>query len=505
MSSAATAAHGQPQRRLPYRFARRHRVILELGGHHGTVKSVAPLDIALVSELQRFAAQPLRFEQIAARDFERLLLDHYQLGAQSTVAVAGSIAGSDGDIESLSAAMEAVAALSDLLEQQDSAPIIRLVNAMLAEAIQLRASDIHIEHYLRRLTLRFRIDGTLRTVVEPDYQLAAPLCSRIKLLAGLDIAERALPQDGRVSLTLGGREIDLRVSTLPSIHGERLVLRLLDKQRGTITLDNLGMATADITALENAVRRGGGVVLVTGPTGCGKSTTLYAAMSRINDGRRNILTIEDPVEYQLEGIGQTQVNQKSGLSFARGLRAILRQDPDVVMVGEIRDSETMETAIQASLTGHLVLSTLHTNSALGAVTRLVDMGAKPFLLASALSAIVAQRLLRKLCAHCKQPFAISREQQRQLARAGLPTTQLFQAAEQGCQHCHGEGYAGRVGVYELVVVDAPLRQLIHDGATEAQMTQQVRAAHPAIDSDALRHVAAGVVSFAELAALAGAQ
>ena len=385
----------------------------------------------------------------------------------------------------------------DLLEQEDEAPIIRLINAVLAEAIQSQASDIHLETFEKSLSVRFRVDGMLKEVARPRRELAALLISRIKVMAGLDIAEKRVPQDGRLSLKLGGREVDVRVSTLPSIYGERIVLRLLDKQEQSIDLSALGISHADRQRLEKLFALSHGILLVTGPTGSGKTTTLYAGLNHINDRRKNILTVEDPVEYHIDGIGQTQVNNKAGMSFARGLRAILRQDPDVVMVGEIRDLETVQIAVQASLTGHLVLSTLHTNTAVGAVTRLVDMRIEPFLLSSSLVAVLAQRLVRKLCPHCKREHHLS-DQERQLFEGFDKQQSIYQANPDGCEHCDYEGYRGRTGIYELVVVDEPMRQLIHDGAAQSSMVACARQSSPSIRQDGFNKVLAGVTSLAEV-------
>ncbi|OHC26525.1 MAG: type II secretion system protein GspE, partial [Pseudomonadales bacterium RIFCSPHIGHO2_02_FULL_60_43] len=384
----------------------------------------------------------------------------------------------------------------DLLEQEDDAPIIRLINAILGEAIKENASDIHLETFEKRLVVRFRVDGILREVLEPKRELAALLVSRIKVMARLDIAEKRIPQDGRISLKVGGREVDVRVSTLPSANGERVVLRLLDKQAGRLNLQHLGMSTRDRDLMETTVRKPHGILLVTGPTGSGKTTTLYASLVSLNDRTRNILTVEDPIEYHLEGIGQTQVNSKVDMTFARGLRAILRQDPDVVMVGEIRDKETAEIAVQASLTGHLVLSTLHTNSAIGAITRLVDMGIEPFLLSSSLLGVLAQRLVRVLCPHCKEAYQADEAECKLL---GVPFAQpptLYHA--RGCAECHQQGYRGRTGIYELVVFDDHLRTLIHNAASEQDMTRHARSLGPSIREDGRRKVLEGATTVEEV-------
>jgi len=359
-----------------------------------------------------------------------------------------------GEVESavdLSRMMQELPAIEDLLEASNDAPIIRMLNALLTQAAKDGASDIHIEPYERSSSVRFRVDGTLREVVQPNKALHAALISRLKIMAELDIAERRLPQDGRISLRIGGRAVDVRVSTLPSAHGERAVLRLLDKGESKFTLESLGMSGDTLAKFDKLVQQPHGIVLVTGPTGSGKTTTLYASLGRIDTGTTNVLTVEDPVEYELAGIGQTQVNPKIDLTFAKALRAILRQDPDVIMIGEIRDYETAQIAIQASLTGHLVLATVHTNDAPSTVTRMIDMGVEPFLLSSSLIGVLAQRLVRKLCPNCKKVDARGRYH---------PV---------GCAQCGNTGYKGRTGVYELMAIDDKLRALIHGRAAESQL------------------------------------
>ena len=354
---------------------------------------------------------------------------------------------------------------SDLLDDADDAPVIRLINGILQEAIRSRTSDIHVEPYEERLSVRFRIDGTLTEKLSLPARLAAVLVSRVKVMARLDIANKRIPQDGRFSFNLGERQIDVRVSTLPARHGERLVMRILEKDSQGIGLSELGMDEDMLVDFQAMLARPNGIILVTGPTGSGKTTTLYGALSTLNDGTRNVLTVEDPVEYALDGIGQTQVNDKVGMSFAAGLRAILRQDPDVVMVGEIRDPETAEIAVQAALTGHLVLSTVHTNSAIAAVARLRDMGVEPFLLSSTVTALVAQRLVRRLCENCKEPYTPTASE---CAELGVSKNSTFHKSV-GCMQCQNIGYQGRLGLYEMVINDDTLRQMIHDGASETDM------------------------------------
>lgn len=348
----------------------------------------------------------------------------------------------------------------DLLDaDDDEAPIIRLVNSLLSQAVKERASDIHIEPFEREVLVRFRIDGVLYEVIKPRKQFQASILSRVKIMAGLNIAEKRLPQDGRIRIKIAGKDVDIRVSTVPTSHGERVVMRLLDRSSVLLELTDLGFSQNNLEIMNGLIHKSHGIILVTGPTGSGKTTTLYACLSKINKPDLNILTVEDPVEYQLNGVGQVQVNPKIELTFARGLRSFLRQDPDVIMVGEIRDGETAEIAIQASLTGHLVLSTVHTNDAAGAITRLVDMQVEPFLVASSLVGILAQRLVRVLCNKCRQPFLPSAEE---LMEIGLPTTgerpTLYKAV--GCPHCSQTGYLGRCGIYELMTISDEVRQLI---------------------------------------------
>ncbi|MBI1911416.1 MAG: type II secretion system ATPase GspE [Deltaproteobacteria bacterium] len=343
----------------------------------------------------------------------------------------------------------------DLIDLADEAPIIRLLNSLLFQAVKDRASDIHIEPYEKEVEVRFRVDGVLYPVLTPPKNIQDALVSRVKIISGLDIAEKRLPQDGKIRLLVAGKDIYVRVSIIPTSYGERIVLRLLDRKSEIIALDSIGLNPEQVAAFEGLLTRNNGIILVTGPTGSGKTTTLYSAISSINSTRRNIITVEDPVEYQLKGIGQVHVNPKIGLTFANGLRSILRQDPDVIMIGEIRDRETAEIAIQASLTGHLVLSTLHTNDTASAVTRLVDMGIEPFLVASSLSGVLAQRLVRVLCPHCKAPYTPTDEETRQFK---TPPPLLWKA--QGCEKCFKTGYHGRTGIFEFLIPGTEMRPLI---------------------------------------------
>ncbi|MDH0214316.1 type II secretion system ATPase GspE [Stutzerimonas stutzeri] len=492
VNDVTTLLEQPAQRRLPFAFARRHGVILlERGGELrlGLREGAA---LTAVQEAQRVVGMRLPMQWLAQADFDQALGAAYQHDSSAAMLMVEGL-GNDLDLASLA---DQIQETEDLLEQEDDAPIIRLINAILGEAIAENASDIHIETFEKRLVIRFRVDGILREVVQPKRELAALLVSRIKVMAKLDIAEKRIPQDGRISLRVGGREVDIRVSTLPSANGERVVLRLLDKQAGRLTLRHLGMNEQDRRQLEQAVKKPHGIILVTGPTGSGKTTTLYAALTTLNDRTRNILTVEDPIEYHLEGIGQTQVNTKVDMTFARGLRAILRQDPDVVMVGEIRDQETADMAVQASLTGHLVLSTLHTNSAIGAVTRLVDMGVEPFLISSSLLGVLAQRLVRVLCNDCKRAYIADAAECELLGVSPAEAPTLYHA--EGCEQCRGLGYRGRTGIYELVLFDDTLRTMVHTRASEQDMLRHARELGPSIREDGLRKVREGVTTIEEV-------
>ncbi|MEW6766115.1 MAG: type II secretion system ATPase GspE [Pseudomonadota bacterium] len=476
---------------LPYSFAKRHGVLLQPEGEGLVLLHRPGLTPAALGEARRAIGQAFALRGIDPALFDQLLARAYQRGSSEAMDTLGDL----GEFD-LSRAASALGEPADLLEAQDDAPIVRLINALLTEAIREEASDIHIETFENRLVVRFRVDGQLREVLEPPRAIASLITSRIKVMAQLDIAEKRLPQDGRIALRLAGRPVDVRVSTLPSAHGERVVLRLLDKQAGRLDLEKLGMDTDTRARLEALIHRPHGILLVTGPTGSGKTTTLYAALSRINSRDRNILTVEDPIEYDLDGVGQTQVNTKVDMSFARGLRAILRQDPDVVMVGEIRDLETAEIAVQASLTGHLVLSTLHTNSAIGAITRLRDMGVEPFLLSSSLIGVVSQRLVRRLLPECREAFTPNAAECALLGLDPLSPPTLYRASERG--DCATRAYSGRTGIHELITVDATLARMIHDGSSEAQMEAHVRQSSPSLREDGLRKVMAGDTSLDEV-------
>jgi len=478
--------------RLPFIFAKKQGVVLRYDAGEFQVLYRSGLSPQAFAEVNRVTQGQVRFRQVDEAEFEAALGTAYQNDSAEAMQMVEGL-GDDMDLASLA---NSVPETEDLLEQEDDAPIIRLINAILTEAVKASASDIHIETFEKQLVVRFRVDGILSEVVKPKRELAPLLVSRIKVMSKLDIAEKRIPQDGRISLRVGGREVDIRVSTMPSANGERIVLRLLDKNAGRLRLDYLGMTERDLQSIKDIVARPHGIMLVTGPTGSGKTTTLYAGLSEINDRSRNILTVEDPIEYNLPGIGQTQVNTKVDMTFARGLRAILRQDPDVVMIGEIRDLETAEIAVQASLTGHLVMSTLHTNSAVGSITRMMDMGVEPFLISSSLVGIIAQRLVRVLCNECKEPIVPDATTCQYLNVDDVDPAPIYQA--KGCLECGNLGYKGRLGIYEVIQVDEKMRELIHNRAGEMELETYARECSPSIHEDGIGKVLSGITTVEEV-------
>ena len=462
---------------LPYAFAKAQGLLLEHEDERSTLWTCEGVTPTALSEVMRtYVVHAI--EREPAEALAQRIAAAYAGGEGSAAAVVGEV---ESAVD-LSRMLQDLPAVEDLLESSNDAPIIRMLNALLTQAAKDGASDIHIEPYERSSAVRFRVDGTLREVVQPNRALHAALISRLKIMAELDISEKRLPQDGRISLRIGGRAVDVRVSTLPSAHGERAVLRILDKgDANKFTLESLGMSGDALDKFKRLLRQPHGIVLVTGPTGSGKTTTLYAGLSTVDAATTNVLTVEDPVEYELPGIGQTQVNAKIDLTFAKALRAILRQDPDVIMIGEIRDFETAQIAVQASLTGHLVLATLHTNDAPSAVTRLTDMGIEPFLLSSSLLGVLGQRLVRKLCPHCKRQDDHGRYH---------PV---------GCPECGMSGYKGRTGVYELMVADDQIRALIHEEAAESKLLERAQSqGMKTMRDDGDRLVAEGVTSLEEV-------
>jgi general secretion pathway protein E len=481
----------EAQESLPFTFAQQYGVLLAQS-EPLTILYREELPLTVLTELRRYLGRSFVLEAVPEHDFQRRLTLAYQRDNNQASQAADDL-GSDIDLSRLA---DEIPEMGDLMDAEDDAPIIRLINAILSQAVREKASDIHIETFEDRLSIRYRVDGVLAEVLSPKRMLAPLLVSRLKVMAKLDIAEKRVPQDGRISVKIAGHGVDIRMSTIPSAHGERVVLRLLDKEAGQLELQQLQMNQQVLEGYTRGLSTPHGIILVTGPTGSGKTTTLYAGLSHINETTRNILTIEDPIEYMLPGVGQTQVNAKVDMTFARGLRAILRQDPDVVMVGEIRDLETAEIAVQASLTGHLVLSTLHTNTAIGAVTRLQDMGIEPFLLSSSLIAVMAQRLVRLLCTDCRELHVLTEAEAGWLDLNTGHGETVYRAV--GCDNCNHSGYRGRTGIYEFIEVDGRLRELIHSGASEQDMLAEARRQAPAIFADGRRRILAGETSLEEV-------
>jgi general secretion pathway protein E len=490
MSVVASALVAPPERRLSFAFAKRHGVLVKRM-QDGVAQCACRTDASplALAEARRFLRVSMKLERVAEPIFDELLRAAYEGSSEAMEAVEGLDETTD-----LAHLAQVLPEQADLLESEDDAPIIRLINAIFTQAVKENASDIHVEPFENRLVIRFRVDGILREVLQTKRAVAPLVVSRLKVMSKLDIAEKRLPQDGRISLRIAGRAVDVRVSTIPSGHGERVVLRLLDKQAGRIDLHALGMAAETEKLMDELIHKPHGILLVTGPTGSGKTTTLYAGLERLNDNTRNIITVEDPIEYFIDGVGQTQVNTKVEMTFARGLRAILRQDPDVVMVGEIRDLETAQIAVQASLTGHLVLSTLHTNTAVGAVTRLRDMGIEPFLLSSSLIGVLAQRLVRVLNPESRVAFSAGDYERRLLnLTVNEPAPTLYRPGRDA-----GNGYRGRTGIYELVVVDDQMRTMVHDGAAEHDLERYARTMTPSIRDDGRAKILRGETTMEEV-------
>lgn len=477
---------------VSYPFARQKGVAVIPGRPVLTFAVREGSDPLALLEARRVAGPPSLIEAMPAEQYEQFLSDAFgQSGLDGRAAEAATGAG--GGLDSL---FDSLPQTEDLLAGDTDAPIISLINGLLQDAVRRRASDVHIDPFEDRLTVRYRIDGELQEVFSASRRISAPLVSRIKVMSRLDIAEKRMPQDGRISLTLGGRALDVRVATLPTRYGERVALRLLDTRQALMGLEKLGMDEDTESRFRKALSEPNGVILVTGPTGSGKTTTLYSALALLNTGRVNIMSLEDPVEYGLDGISQTPMDHKVGLTFAATLRSILRNDPNIVMVGEIRDAETAEVALEFALTGRLALSTIHTNSSAGAITRLRDMGIESFLLASTLRAILAQRLLRRLCAHCKEAYMAPPAL---LQRLGLDEgTEIRLFRPTGCAACGQTGYDGRLGVYELLIVDQEMRRMIHEGANEDMIERAAFARSDMLFGNGLRHVLSGASSAEEL-------
>lgn len=479
--------------RIPYLFAKNHGVVLTaMNTDHAEVSVRNNIRAQTLAELRRSLGVPLRAQRISTEKFDELMAIAYNGNDSGADTLAVDMA-QEMDVSKL---LDEIPVIEDLLESRNDAPVIRLINALFTQALRAGASDIHIVPFETRTVVRLRIDGTLRDLIQPARALHGAIVSRIKIMAQLDIAEKRLPQDGRITLRIAGKPVDVRVSTIPAGHGERVVLRLLDKQAGRLDLGRLGMDKTLLVQIDQLIHQPHGIILITGPTGSGKTTTLYAALSRLDARALNIMTVEDPIEYDLDGISQIQVNTKIEMTFARALRTILRQDPDVIMIGEIRDLETAQIAVQASLTGHLVFATLHTNDAVSAVTRLVDMGVEPFLLASSLIGVGAQRLVRRLCLECRKPYTPDATQ---LKILGFTPTHDTLYSAQGCAACAGSGYRGRTGIYEFLTVEDDLRRLIHDRVSEKMMRDHALAqGMGSLRDDGMRWAGQGLVSLEEV-------
>ncbi|MEO1662135.1 MAG: type II secretion system ATPase GspE [Pseudomonadota bacterium] len=483
----------QPSLDLSYAFAKdKGLVVLNTNESQVRIGVRNGADPFSLIEARRVLRRPLKLEAMAPQDFERALTEHYAREGVSGDEAEAAL-DSQGGLASL---VDGIPETADLLDGDDDAPVIRLINGLIYEAVNRKASDVHIEPHEESLSVRYRIDGVLQEVLTPSRRLAASLISRIKVMARLDIAEKRVPQDGRISLSIGGRSIDVRVSTLPSRYGERVTMRLLDTRNALLGLDELGMDETTLNRIREMLVQPNGITLVTGPTGSGKTTTLYSALSVLNNGERNVMTLEDPIEYGLDGISQTQMHHKVGLTFAATLRAILRHDPDVVMVGEIRDLETAKVAFEFASTGRPVLSTVHTNSAAGAIQRLRDMGIEPYVLAATLKAVVAQRLVRKLCDHCKTPHQASADELSMFGLTAEEAPQFWRPT--GCMACGNSGYNGRLGVYELITVDGALRDLIRADGSEDAIQDLALSKYDTLFRNAARYVQAGQTSVEEV-------
>lgn len=474
---------------LPYDFVKENDVLAFNDGNSFTVISPNNLSNDIYHEIQRFLKSNFTFSLCNANYFNDLLTNSFSINKDST-----ELSEELTDEFDLKSFAGSISATEDLLSGSNDTPIIKLINGIISQAVKNRASDIHFEPYEESLIVRFRVDGILKEILKHDSKISSVLISRIKIISGLDISERRLPQDGRVSLSLGDKNIDVRVSTLPSSYGERVVLRLLDKQASQINIDDLGLPSVILQNYKSSLKNPEGIILFTGPTGSGKTTTLYSGLRYLSDSSQNILTVEDPIEYTLTGIGQTQVNTKTGYTFAKGLRAILRQDPDVVMVGEMRDVETAQIGIQASLTGHLVLSTVHTNSAVAAITRLRDMGIESFLLASSLRTIISQRLVRRLCLKCKKQELPSKTS---IALFNLDSDKKVFISS-GCEACSNTGYQGRIAIAECIQVDKSLKEMIHNNASENLISDHVFKNNQSIDEASSNLISKGITSCEEL-------
>lgn len=478
-------------KKVPVRFSKRFSILpVSMSGNKVEVVCSDPLNVSILDDVEILLEKPVKVSVSTPSVITEAINRSYDRVSTADTAI------EEFDAENIDENVlnEPV----DLLDAEDEAPIIRLVNSILFRSVKERASDIHIEPYEKEVAVRFRIDGDLYDVLKIPKRAQNSVASRIKLIGGLNIAEKRLPQDGRIRIKIAGKDIDLRLSTVPTAHGERIVLRLLDKSSVLLDLKSIGFDNRMLSVMQELITKPYGIILVTGPTGSGKTTTLYGALSKINSEDINIITVEDPIEYQLAGIGQIQTNEKIGLTFASGLRSILRQDPDVILIGEIRDVETAEIAVQASLTGHLVLSSIHTNDAPSCVARLVDMGVEPFLVASSLIGILAQRLVRKLCSECKEAIDPTQEQLQRLGLERLPQgSTVFKA--KGCANCHNTGYSGRIGIFELLQVDENMRSVILKNSDSVSIKRAAQAeGFQPMRIDGIRKVLKGITTIAEV-------
>lgn len=479
---------------LTFSWAKDNGVILSPTdkGYQLICRNSASLEAIL--EGNRVGNQPIALNFVTDDEFDNSLAAVYQNSSMQSHKIMNSIS----DEIAIYSFNGELPKSEDLLDSNNEAPVIKLINTILAEAIKELASDVHIESFGEKITIRFRIDGVLKNILELPRQVALLLVSRIKIMAKLDIAEKRVPQDGRIALSLGGKALDVRVSILPVNHGERVVMRLLDKHSLKLDLESLGMSRKNCRLMKTLILKPHGIILIVGPTGVGKSTTLYAALMGINAHERNIMTVEDPIEFDIDGISQTQVNPKIDMTFARSLRAILRQDPDVILIGEIRDVETAQIAVQASLTGHLVLSTLHANSAIGAVTRLKDMGVEPFMLSSSLLAVLSQRLVRKLCIECRIRCDYSQKILQELLNHDQISVDRRGFSAVGCDKCNTIGYRGRIALHEFLIIDDNFRKAIYKGKSEVDLNQLANKHTRSIEQDGIDKVFAGLTTIEEV-------
>ncbi len=482
--------------KVPANYAQQHYLIATRADEESTIKVIiaSPLDIDAVDNISRMLGEAVEPAISTKTNITAAIDIAYEQRSSVVEEVAEEL-----DSQNLDRLVDEVASSDDLLDVVNRPPVIRLVNDIFFRALQMRASDIHIHPFESKIQIRYRVDGILYDTLSLNRNVLPLVISRIKVMAGMDIAERRMPQDGRTSVRMGQREIDLRVSTVPTSYGERCVLRILDKSAGVFELEELGLAKQDLETFDSLLHRSHGVIFVTGPTGSGKSTTLYASLNRLNSSEKNIMTVENPIEYQLDGISQMQVAQKKGMTFITALRHILRQDPDVIMVGEVRDQETARMAIQSSLTGHLVFSTLHTNDSAGSVSRLIDLGVEPYLVSSSLIAVLAQRLVRRVCMDCRQKYEPN---ERELRELGLSDEMLKDATfymGSGCDKCYNTGYKGRVGIYELLLVTDQLRDLINNQESAGVIKKAaIDAGLKTLRMDGASKVIAGETTIAEV-------